>query len=218
MSATPTLNSRLRVLVAKAFKAEKLYASIRSPQPETSLPTSLGEMANDVRAKEWQRAHFQLRTALNDILSETSGAQLAAGVHMLRERFIEKANEGARFVDQGRVELADVAKRSEFAHGMKLCMELVRHNARSQAYSVLIEELSAILEGAGRMNDKQPISAKTVAKPPGVRPAANSSLEHDEQLLVKEPLVNSAVKNHAVNTPSNVVPFRRRVGVGGRSR
>ena len=227
MSAGPTLNSRLRVLVAKAFKAEKLYASIRNQtvgDPARSISSdpsdgsgernpsgaaTLSVFANDVRAKEWQRSHFQLRTALNEILSESAGARTVQELVELRDRFGSKAAECTGLVERETGELLEIAKRKEFAHCLKLALDLVRHNARAQAYSVIVSELNGILDAA-------PLQQKTL---PQKSSGENRSNFPAEAAATDRNLNEVPESNHEVAAvaASNVIPFSRRA-VSGRRR
>ena len=154
MAHTATLNSRLRVLVAKTFRAEKLYGSIRNKKRDDSISLSaLSEVANEVRAKEWQSAHYTLRTALNDVLSQGSSAQQSKDLLLMREQFSKRSQQAAAAVEQGVRTLNETAKRQEFAHVFKLSLELVRHKARAQANKVISEELTSLLSKSGRSTD-----------------------------------------------------------------
>ena len=203
MSSGPTLNSRLRVLVAKTFRAEKLYSSIRNSRGEKlASVTSLSEMANDIRAKEWQKSHFQLRTALNDIIALGSSSAVLAELLNLRERFLAKAEESARAVSKGTETLLETAKRHEFAHIFRISVELIRYKARAQANSVIADEIAAVLEASGRNTT-------------GVRNGADRSMacETGAQILQDEgPVPEKQVVN---GPPSNVIPLKRKAAGGG---
>ncbi len=197
-----TLNSRLRVLVAKTYRAEKLYSSIRSNHREMlsrelatresgalGNSTSLAELANDARAKEWQNCHYTLRVALNELLSEQDAKLQAQEVLRLREEYAHKAQERSALVEHGAQTLAEMAKREEFAHTLKLSIELVRHKARAQACKVISDDLNAVLVQSSRSTDATNL-------PPKAEP---------------EPM-------QEVARPDNVValPYRRAAGGGGR--
>jgi hypothetical protein len=270
MSASPTLNSRLRVLVAKAYKAEKLYASIRNQNSfnqsgiaEGSLPGSradspksraerqavdrlassaaaesaelrgptgsatLSVFANDVRAKEWQRSHFQLRTALNEILAESAGTRAVQELIELRDRFGAKAAECTALVERETGELLEIARRKEFAHCLKLALELVRHNARAQAYSVIVSELNSILDSSslqvsGRNHRSSGFSHPGVGKgeervSPD-RPESSAKTEHAgvETSAAAQVAATAATEDAAAIAVSNVIPFSRRAASGRR--
>lgn len=198
MAATSTLNSRLRVLVAKTFRAEKLYKSIPDGQSErlTNL-SALAQSANDIRAKEWQRTHYQLRVALNEVLSEGNSSALADTVLALRERFIARAKESADAVELGVESITDTAARHEFAHIFRLSVEMIRHKARAQASRVVAEELTAVLDSSTR----------------GLDPA-----ETARRISKRQEEREKAEEAQAVEMPSNVIPLKRRFAAGGRSR
>lgn len=151
MTTSPTLNSRLRVLIAKTFRAEKLYSAIRNVNCEklTSV-TSLAEVANDIRAKEWQKTHYQLRVALNEVLALGNNGAVVAELIQLREHFVKVTQASSAEVERGIADLVETARRSEFTHVFKSSVELIRQKARLQANKVVVDELSALLEASGK--------------------------------------------------------------------
>ena len=197
MAAASTLNSRLRVLVAKTFRAEKLYNSIPNAQSERLTNVSaLAQSANDIRAKEWQRTHYQLRVALNEVLNEGNSSTLVENIVALRERFHARAEESADAVELGVESITDTAARHEFAHIFRLSVDMIRHKARAQASRIVTEELTAVLESSGR------------------------SLNPEEALkrLEQHEVDRQAAKEVETPMPSNVIPLRRRFAAGGRGR
>src|SRR6188508_750181 len=101
MTANPTLHSRLRVLVAKAFRAEKLYSTVNSSRAErlTNM-AALAEAAGDIRAREWQRSHYQLRTSLNDVLGLGNSSAIVKEVVGLRDQFLRRSQEATSLVEK----------------------------------------------------------------------------------------------------------------------
>jgi hypothetical protein len=197
MTGGPTLNSRLRVLVAKTFRAEKLYSSIPSTHGEKLTNVSvLAQTANDIRAKEWQRTHYQLRTALNEILSEGSSSTLTADIVALRQRFVDRATESGDAVEVGVDSIMDTAARHEFAHIFRLSVEMIRYKARAQASRVIAEELSAALDASGRGVDLGDAARKMT----------------DERERQRAVAAEAAAQE--VELPSNVIPLKRRFAVG----
>ena len=157
MASGATLNSRLRVLVARAFRAEKLYGSGTPPvsgsaggrsERKLTIP-QLAEMAGELRAKEWQKCYYQLRTALNDLLSSGSAQVVLDGVLALRQQFREKMEVAAEFVERATPELQDAAGRHEFSLLLKLTMELIRQKAIAQSCRAISDELAAVLKASG---------------------------------------------------------------------
>jgi hypothetical protein len=198
MTAAPTLNSRLRVLVAKTFRAEKLYSSIPSSQGEKlTNPSRLSQAANDIRAKEWQRSHYQLRSALNEILSEGSSANMTADIVALRQRFLDRAKESSDAVEQGVESTMDTVARHEFAAVFRFSVDLIKHKARAQASQVIAEELSSVLEASGR----------NVA----VGEQSRSMADERERERALRKAAAAAAK-----IPSNVIPLKRRFAAGDR--
>lgn len=185
MSNAPTLNSRLRVLIAKTFRAEKLYAAIRNTNSEKfTNSAALAEVANDLRAKEWQKAHYQLRVALNEIINLGSGTAVIAELLQLREHFLKAVDESSRIVDQGMEDLLETARRAEFTHVFKASIEMMRQKARLQANKVIVDELSTILDSCSR----------------------GAALQAKQAVVEREA---------AAAPRSNVIPLKRRFAAGG---
>lgn len=196
MSSGPTLHSRLRVLVAKAFRAEKLYSSVNNSKSDrlTNIAV-LSEAASEIRAKEWQRSHYQLRTAINEILTLGSNALIAEQVAELRDRFLAKAKESATAVERGADELVETARRHEFAHIFKISLELIRLKAQAQACKVVADELASILDVSGRQVLPKSIEGENTLA--------------DEQAL-------NALSAVEAESRSNVIPLKKRFAFGSK--
>ncbi len=196
MSSSPTLHSRLRVLVAKAFRAEKLYSSVNNSKSDrlTNIAV-LSEAASEIRAKEWQRSHYQLRTAINEILTLGSNALVAEQVAELRDRFLAKAKESAAAVERGADELVETARRHEFAHIFKISLELIRLKAQAQACKVVADELASILDVSGRQVLPKSIEGENTLA--------------DEQAL-------NALSAVEAESRSNVIPLKKRFAFGSK--
>lgn len=196
MSSGPTLHSRLRVLVAKAFRAEKLYSSVNNSKSDrlTNIAV-LSEAASEIRAKEWQRSHYQLRTAINEILTLGSNALIAEQVAELRDRFLAKSKESAAAVERGADELVETARRHEFAHIFKISLELIRLKAQTQACKVVADELASILDVSGRQVLPKSIEGESTLA--------------DEQAL-------NAISAVEAESRSNVIPLKKRFAFGSK--
>ncbi len=201
MTSAPTLHSRLRVLVAKTFRAEKLYSSIRNARNEKASagPACITEIANDVRAKEWERCHYELRIALNDILAIGNNSSVLAEILRLRERFLARSEESVSAVDKGVKSICETARQQEFAHIFKISLELVRQKARAQSNRVIADELTAVLESVNRN--------VTVDKNDTERVKLLS------QVVASSPWTAAEA---AATPPSNVIPLKRRLAGGRR--
>ncbi|MBP9837951.1 MAG: hypothetical protein KBC84_04485 [Proteobacteria bacterium] len=157
MASRSTLNSRLRILVAKAFRAEKLYSTNNTSRSERLTNVSaLNEAASEIRAKEWQKAHYYLRTSLNEILNVSNNSTVVQQVSILKNHFTAKAEEGMNLLDGYNSEAISAIKRNEYAHVFRLSIELIRVKAQIQASRVISDELTAVLDGSE-------INAKNVA-------------------------------------------------------
>ena len=150
MSSRATLNSRLRVLVARAFRAEKLYGTSVPGRADRRLSfPQLAEAAGELRAREWQKGYYQLRTMLNELLSVGAPQSAVEGVIAIRKQFRERTEEAAQFVEQATGELQEAAGRHEFSHLLKLTLELIRQKAIAQSSRAICDELGAVLKASG---------------------------------------------------------------------
>lgn len=179
-SSLSTLNSRMRVLIAKTFRAEKLYSSLLNVSDSSHNTTSgpvgaavLTKLANDVRAREWQTSHEQLRASLNDLVKMSSSSAALDRLQILYEQYYARFVESGTALDRGISALVDTARRQEFAHVMKLSVEMTRHKARAQACKVIADELAALIGESGR-NCNQPESRDSDRLPTGVEVASLS--------------------------------------------
>jgi hypothetical protein len=181
MSSTQTLFSRLKVLVAKAYRAEQLYQSIRNTNDgNVATVTALSEMANDIRAREWKGAHAKLRKGLNAIISEGNTSLLKGQVQDLALQFAATAEESNRILAHGIAALIENVHKGELARSLKLNAELIRHKAIMQACSAITDELKSVLEYSGSANI-------------------------EEQL---DKIISSAEEQ--IKTATNVIPFKKR--------
>ena len=212
MSKSQTFNSRLRLLVAKSYKAEKLYSSLRSdfsfqnPEQLNRIVSAsgIGEIANDIRAREWQRCHNDLRSSLNKILSDSPiqapgnstpsrvAAQQLALANLLAE-FRGCYDTERKFVDESMNTLFEAGKREEFGHVLKLSLELIKAKSRAQAAKAVADELNSVLQlsNAAVLNNGMLADGKAHARSTGG--------------MTEHPVENIAL-------PANVIPLRRRVG------
>lgn len=195
MSTSATLNSRLRVLVAKAFRAEKLYGAAKtSKQRDAFLAhTSVSDAAQGLRAKEWQKSHYELRASLNNILALGSSMEQAKQLLLLKACYESRAQEHTAVVKKIVATVKETVERQEFAHVLKLALELIRLKAISQSSKVISEELAAILNRSGRPSDASTEVLETLASDVG------HEAEEGEYLM-----------------PENVVSLAERRAVRGR--
>lgn len=154
-----TLHSKLKVLIAQAYKAEKLYGSMRlEHRLLLESEDGISKLANDIRAKQWQRTHFVLRQTLNDLLSNvTSSAELLKAVASLRDKFAKKSLESENTLELKRYELQNACERDEFAHSANVSLELINLKAKSQALRGVADELDSLLKSiSGARYKKNP--------------------------------------------------------------
>ena len=195
MDSGPTLSSRLRVLVAKTYRAERLYGSIRSPQNSAHhSAAAISQTANDIRAREWQRSHNELRTSLNTLIAQGgSSSALIKQVSVLREQFRAQEEQSRRSIESGSANLKESTRRQEFAAVFKQAAELIRHKARAHANRVIADELKALIETSG-------YSVKA--------PKSNTLLLERFSARTRK----AELRANAENSKSNVVPLHRRHG------
>jgi len=193
MSDESTLNSRLRKLVAKTFRAEQLYSSMRNAS--TVRADTLASAANDLRAREWQQAHSALRAALNEALSLTSRNAISTRVAALQQQFELQARDASSVLESGTARLVETSKRQEFVHVLKLGFELIQQKARAQAAQVICDELKAVITPAERSS------------------VSGLPLEIAEADLAAEVRV---IADKLEQPATNVIPLRRQAG--GRTR
>lgn len=222
MSSSSTLNSRLRVLVAKAFRAEKLYSSMgrtSTTSPSAGLAGNLAgdrlsnmavlaEAASEIRAKEWQRTHYQLRIALNDILAVGNTSKMLSQLTELRDNFLTRARENSVLLEKGSEELIETAKRQEFAHIFKISLELIRTKAQTQASHVIVEELSAVLDGSAVNVGAANVGAVNVSS------KISSSVRTDDSKEIEKSNNTAQHDPSDVATKSNVIHLPRRFASG----
>lgn len=188
---SPTLNSRLRVLVAKTFRAEQLYGTIRNnADAKQAALTGMIELANDIRAREWQRSHNDLRTELNDILTLGKSSLIVDRVLLLQQGFLKRSVEDEELIEKGVREISEGAARHEFTGVWRVTAELIRLKARHQANKAIAEELMGVLEASGYRGRS-------------VRPEALAERRADAE----SPQQPAAAKNAVAK---NVIPMQRR--------
>jgi hypothetical protein len=151
MSDSPTLHSRLRVLIAKTFRAEKLFSSIRNTSgSQLASLSTLSEIANDARAREWQKSHHELRNALNEMLESSEIPEVAGRVINLREKFFRRHLANTEELQKDVQGLTDSIAREEFAQSLRQVVELIRTKARVQVDKAIADELGSILQASGK--------------------------------------------------------------------
>ena len=149
MSDSTTINSRLRVLIAKTFRAEKLYSSMKNGGfSEQTEHARLLELANNARAEVWQVSHAKLRKILNDILGQKSGSSVTDEVAKLRDEFQRASVIAQQDLVKAKANLEDTNNREEFTHSMRISLSLVRLKALCQANQIVADELTSILQSS----------------------------------------------------------------------
>ena len=191
MTADATFNSRLRVLIAKTYKAEKLYASLRNNK-EVGV-NAVAELANDVRAKEWGNLHCQLRSSLNDAVSLGNQTAVAVEIARILDGFNKIGDECVKIIGEATNALVETARQEEFAHSLKTALDLVRYKARAQAAKAISSELMSVLEASRRKNllDNE------------------RAVEKHKEVLTAKSDNDSLLFGQGIS--SNVIPLRRKI-------
>ena len=206
MAEKATLHSRLRVLVARTFKAEKLYASMqRKSTPGFPGPAALSELANDIRAREWQRIHAELRGAVNEILENCPVGQVGVKVNQLKEEYLILAQASNKEFTESMSSLLEAAQKEEFTRTAKKSMELVRLKARLQAAQAVSEELTGILSLCGKNPGTMPPD-ETISE---LHLLGDTPLGEDLELPAETRLeANGAERPNIIQFPKKKLRFR----------
>ena len=146
MSSTvsSTLTSRLQVLIAKSFKAEKLYNSMLVNSGDS---INVASLSNEVRAKEWAKTYNRLRKELNAILtSSTNSTDLIDALLNLHEGFQQTLNQCAIDLDFAHDKIKEALTRAEYAVIYKSSLDLIKFQSRLQSTQVVCDEVLALME------------------------------------------------------------------------
>lgn len=196
MSSSPTLGSKLRVLIAKSFKAEKLYAAMSGNGIDQRSSVRV-ELANEVRAREWERSYHQLRLALNKLVSEVPASNAVSELNKIKHGFLRRSEQSLMDIESGRAAMQDALDREEFAFVYKASLEMIKHKARAQACGVAAQEIDVLLEQRGKGGEEI------------------DSIEPYDLDDLDEPF---EMPEAAPRASAKVVPITRRFAAGRRSR
>ena len=156
MPISPTVNSKLRVLIAKTYKAEKLFLSMKSSFSAGFENQKLIELANNVRAEVWGNIHSDLRKSLNSIVNSESSTSVVTEINKLKSSFRSVIEERNRQLEKTKQMLFEMGARGEFIHTLKLSLELVKLKATIQANQTIIDELNNIINGSALSEEDAP--------------------------------------------------------------
>lgn len=187
MNIPNTLNSRIKILIARTYKAEKLFTNVRLGEEgeiksnsfeqlnndeinatKSNSPAAL--VANDIRAKEWQRAHSELRNALNIMVANNSGSKLVEQVVDLKNQFELGLKTFIKDLDARKLEVVHFIERNEFATALKGSIECIKLNARIQAFRVILNELSHLVVYKERLKTGEQDQSASKVLPDNVIP------------------------------------------------
>lgn len=139
------LSTKLRALVARSFKAEKLYSS-SAKEAEGSLEAR--SMATEVKAKEWGIQYNKLRVALNRMIREVPASEMTKSVYELSLDSAQTVSECDYATTRLKMEVPVASKKQEYSRLMSLSKQLLQVSARRQAAHSIHEELVSILESS----------------------------------------------------------------------
>lgn len=213
MAERTTLNSKLRVLVARTFRAEKLYASMRNvSHVRTSNVANVIEVANDLRAKEWQGSHVHLRSALSDMLSLGNTKVSVQKLEELLCNFQSKAIESTNELGTKTEQLLESVRRQEFSNVLKLSIELICLKARAQANKAVVDELSSLIPISHQSRGYRNLA--TQGQTPFQRSLNRASFGGLEPGVVREQVTvvdnQGGIQAVTLRDTSNVIPIKRR--------
>ena len=174
MSEGHTLHSRVRVLIAKAFRAERLYSSLRNSDSKVGQLGSVADLANDARGREWQKCHQELRSALNNILGAAPANELRTALGELLSEFLKRAEQSSKVVQEGVSDVVTATRREEFAHVLRRSLQLIQEKARLQASLAIVDELRALL-GEINVSEASAAAQQNVSKQGGATDIHESS-------------------------------------------
>lgn len=144
-----TLSSRLKVLVAKSFKAERLYGSMvltLTDKQESEL-AERAKLTNEIKAREWQKSYNKLRIGLNSILSEeTNIISVTERLLKLDAEFRAQVISSNEDLEKISLAIKEALTRGEYAVVYRRAMDLVKYQSIIQASQVISEEILALLE------------------------------------------------------------------------
>lgn len=139
-----TLSSRLQVLIAKSFKAEKLYNSMIA---DSSNTINVATLSNEVRAKQWAKTYNKLRKELNSILSiKASSTEVIDKLLSLHDNFQCSLNQCANDLDHEHDKIKEALCRAEYAVIYKSSLDLIKLQSKLQSTQVVCDEILALLE------------------------------------------------------------------------
>lgn len=253
-----TLYAKLKILVAKLYKAEKLYASMRRPlnsehnnisgasrlashkvmslagkrPKEINRDTTFSsgiliEHANEIRSLEWYEVHHTFRLHLNDILSRGNSVNLGLELNNLWHEFCAEFTLAESYLKESRSHAADAIEKEEYAHLLKISSDLIKRKARIQALKVINDELEVLIAHDKKQKGKieipnQSVRHEQIQQKGSIKQAgssheneaseknANTNIKNDSTLNTHTSK-NTDVDSPDGNTPSNVIPLRRRV-------
>lgn len=87
---------------------------------------------------------------LSDVLSDTANPELGLRVARVQRVFADESRGNVKEIEKLKQQLRDAVSREEFAHSMKLNLDLIREKSRIQANTVIADELASLLNVSGR--------------------------------------------------------------------
>ena len=146
-TSSTTLHSRLKVIIAKSFRAEKLYASMKNDRGSASFEgTRVVDYANTIRAEVWQQTHYQLRKALSEIITLGNSSEIITALCGLFSEITALVDRHLKRIEELKSEIKEDCDRQEFVHCLKLSVDLVRCKSFIQVNQLIADELHEIIK------------------------------------------------------------------------
>ncbi len=156
MSNNSTLNSRLRELFNKAYRAEKLHHTRKSSAIVDGFEHSkLQELAQNVNANAWSITNAELKNSLNKLLRDNNSINVINELNTLKEKINAEIAEKAKEQERLKNMLIKMTEYTEFYNTLKLSLDLVKIKSTTQALQATIGELNYVMgSNANRSSNK----------------------------------------------------------------
>lgn len=119
---------------------------MRSAQILTADPNrSIKLLSNDIKARQWQDAHIELRQKLNEVLRISERKTAIDEMLVIRSLFYGRLTESEDVIANSDSIIFSAVKREDYGCVMQTALELSRHKARLQTYKVIVDELDAFV-------------------------------------------------------------------------
>jgi hypothetical protein len=141
-----TINSRLRELINRAYNAEKLHLTRKSPSIVDGLEhKKLQELSHNVSAEVWSNMNAELRKALIKIMHDKQTAGILDELSKLKRHFILLSESKAKQLEKTQQVLFEMGERSEFYSTLSLSLDLIKLKSMIQASKAVVGEINYVI-------------------------------------------------------------------------